>query len=119
MKSVFADHVELNENDKNAKGKTPASGVLCPPEFDDLARKFVQTIRENLSDNEVRALAADKVACPVLVVRREVYAFMCISRDTIRLTICPASARNGVGPGKLQRGWLTYGLCLGGTDFCV
>jgi nucleolar protein 9 len=38
------------------------------PEFLKLARQFVQQLREDLNANEVRALAANKVASPVLQV---------------------------------------------------
>lgn len=34
-----------------------------------MARRIVQAVKENMDGNEVRALAADQVGCPVLVVR--------------------------------------------------
>lgn len=39
-----------------------------PAEFQEMARRFVQTLREQLGANEVRALAASQVASPVLQV---------------------------------------------------
>lgn len=63
MKSVFAE-----ENDGDAKGKEVPNKVPYPPEFDEMARRIVTTMKDTLGPNEVRALAADKAACPVLVV---------------------------------------------------
>jgi nucleolar protein 9 len=59
FKSIFADEPD--------KGKTSAED-RHPPEFRDAARKFVIMLRTNLDVNEVRSLAANKVACPVLQV---------------------------------------------------
>ena len=42
--------------------------VEVPPEFDNMARKFIRKLRSELSANEIRAMAADKVACPNLSV---------------------------------------------------
>jgi nucleolar protein 9 len=53
------------------KGKASAEERQpYPLEFRDVARKFVTMLRTNLDANEVRSLAANKVACPVLQVRR-------------------------------------------------
>ncbi|KAK1229483.1 Nucleolar protein 9 [Marasmius sp. AFHP31] len=53
----------------NSKGKSSAARLTrTPPEFADMARKFVNTIRETLGGNEVRALAASDVAGPCLTV---------------------------------------------------
>jgi nucleolar protein 9 len=57
MKSLFTD--------EKGKGKETLSASI-PPEFRLLARRFVETIRAELGENEVRALAANKVASPVL-----------------------------------------------------
>ena len=59
MKSVFLDAVRTTEG-------TPSHSN---PEFTKMARKFVEKIREDLNANEVRALAANQVASPVLKVR--------------------------------------------------
>ncbi|KAG0698851.1 armadillo-type protein [Suillus ampliporus] len=56
MKSVFADNKSQHVN----------SNRSVPKEFHDAAVRFVHTIKSELSDNEVRALAADKVASPLL-----------------------------------------------------
>ena len=61
MKSVFASRGD--SQDSNAARKTHAF-----PEFSKLARRFVQQLRKDLDENEVRALAANKVASPVLQV---------------------------------------------------
>lgn len=42
--------------------------LLVPSSFQDAAGRFVDALREALDANEVRALAADKVANPVLQV---------------------------------------------------
>ena len=60
MKSIFGDGPD--------KGKATAEG-RHPPEFREVARKYVTMLRMNLDGNEVRSLAANKVACPVLQVQ--------------------------------------------------
>ncbi|RDB20532.1 Nucleolar protein 9 [Hypsizygus marmoreus] len=65
MKSVFTD--------EKGKGKeVPLKST--PPEFRELARRFVEILRADLGENEVRALAANKVACPGLQMLLEVEA---------------------------------------------
>ncbi|KAK7696593.1 hypothetical protein QCA50_001251 [Cerrena zonata] len=64
LKSVFT-------NDSDA----PVSRVpFTPKELLPLAPRFVRAIRENLSENEIRALAANQVASPVLQMLLEVEA---------------------------------------------
>jgi nucleolar protein 9 len=58
MKSVF---------EQDSKSSVPRN-VLVPPEFGHMSRKFVLVLRDGLDENEVRALAANKVASPVLQV---------------------------------------------------
>lgn len=59
MKSVFTD----------GKGKSKESaGRIALPEFRQIARRFVEVLRGQLGENEVRALAANKVASPCLQV---------------------------------------------------
>ncbi|TFK35011.1 armadillo-type protein [Crucibulum laeve] len=65
MKSVF--------DDDKGKGKE-APTKSTPPEFCKMARRFVEVLREQLGDNEVRALAASKVASPSLQMMLEVEA---------------------------------------------
>ncbi|KAG6896752.1 hypothetical protein C0992_006327 [Termitomyces sp. T32_za158] len=57
MRSVFTD--------EKGKGKEMASQSR-PAEFKDLTRRIVNTLRTELGANEVRALAANKVASPGL-----------------------------------------------------
>jgi nucleolar protein 9 len=57
MKSVFAQ-----------ENKEPTSRST-PDEFKHTVGRFVKVLRDELSGNEVRALAVDKVASPVLQVR--------------------------------------------------
>lgn len=59
MKSVFTDE----------KGKGKETLRNAPPEFSKMARRLVQVVRDELDDNETRAMAANKVACPGLQVR--------------------------------------------------
>lgn len=59
MKSVFAgiiSHHHVN------------STQLVPKEFHDATLKFVTVLKSELDDNEVRALASNKVASPLLQV---------------------------------------------------
>ncbi|KAI0299719.1 ARM repeat-containing protein [Multifurca ochricompacta] len=65
LKSIFSDNAE--------KGKASAEGVQ-PPEFHEVAKRFVTTLRAALDANEVRSLAANKVACPVLKMAIEIEA---------------------------------------------
>lgn len=59
MKSVFS----------NDKGKeTPAFSGSVPSSFCDAANQFLRILKDGLDANEVRALAANKVASPVLQV---------------------------------------------------
>lgn len=57
MKNVFAGN-------KSKESETPN----VPKQFREAAASFVHILRKNLSENEIRALAADKVASPVLQV---------------------------------------------------
>jgi len=59
MRSVF--------NDDKGKGKEVFSHQ-APALFCELARRFLETLRAELTENEVRALAANNVASPVLQV---------------------------------------------------
>ena len=61
MKSVFASR----GNSQNGRSTLETHTV---PEFSELARRFVQQSRKDLNANEVRAMAASKVASPVLQV---------------------------------------------------
>ncbi|KAG9219045.1 hypothetical protein CCMSSC00406_0001455 [Pleurotus cornucopiae] len=68
LKSVFSD---TDINSSNSSG-TKQKGA--PKEFLAIARRFVETLSGELSDNEVRALAANKVASPVLQMLLEIEA---------------------------------------------
>ncbi|KAG5645777.1 hypothetical protein DXG03_005314 [Asterophora parasitica] len=72
MKSVFAD--------EKGKGKE-AAPKSTPPEFRKLARRFVEALRAELGENEVRALAANKVASPGLQLLLEVEADQGMAND--------------------------------------
>lgn len=61
MKSVFVDEEgtgKENENDSEA----------VPPCFSQMTRRIIELFKSQISDNEVRAMAASKVACPGLQV---------------------------------------------------
>lgn len=51
------------------KGKGVLRIADLPPQFQVLARQFVECVRSELNENEIRALAANKVASPSLQVR--------------------------------------------------
>lgn len=57
MKNVFAGN-------KSKESETPN----VPKQFHEAAANFVHILRKNLGENEIRVLAADKVASPVLQV---------------------------------------------------
>lgn len=65
MKSVLTD-----EMGKHGKGKVPESHTKAttPKVFAEVVKKLVMAVRNDLGQNEVRALSADKVASPVLQV---------------------------------------------------
>ncbi|TFY55659.1 hypothetical protein EVG20_g9240 [Dentipellis fragilis] len=67
MKSLFNDDKEKSKADAG-------SGKAWPVEFRDAAKSFVQRLRQDLGENEVRSLAANKVASPVLQMLLEVEA---------------------------------------------
>ncbi|KAJ3849729.1 armadillo-type protein [Lentinula lateritia] len=60
-------------NDKKGKSKEMTSRQMLP-EFRTMSQRFVEAIRNELGDNEVRALAADKVASPCLLMLLNVEA---------------------------------------------
>ena len=60
MKSVFVSDEQ----------ETPMPRKAVP-ELLDMARTILLQLRKELNSNEIRALAADKVACPTLAVRIE------------------------------------------------
>ncbi|KAF5320668.1 hypothetical protein D9619_001195 [Psilocybe cf. subviscida] len=64
MKSVFADD----------KGKGKETIRNTPSEFRKMAQRFVDAVKEQIGDNETRAMAANKVACPGLQMLLEVEA---------------------------------------------
>lgn len=61
MKSVFAGDQQETHVHKGGVRQVP-------PSFSDSADQLLHVVRRKLSENEVRALAADKVASPLLQV---------------------------------------------------
>lgn len=74
MSSVFEEN--KGKGKENSTKRTPA-------EFRQLARRFVETLRKELGENEVRALAADKVASPGLQVRTSLYCNRLFTKSKI------------------------------------
>ncbi|KAF8960207.1 hypothetical protein BDZ97DRAFT_1834525 [Flammula alnicola] len=64
MKSVFEED----------KGKGKEAMRSAPAEFRQMARRLVEVVKEQLGENETRAMAANKVACPGLQMLLEVEA---------------------------------------------
>lgn len=64
MKSVF-------DEGKKGKGKETLPKFSIP-EFEAMSRLIIERIRTELDDQSVRALGADKVACPTLKVKLSV-----------------------------------------------
>ncbi|KDQ64985.1 hypothetical protein JAAARDRAFT_28650 [Jaapia argillacea MUCL 33604] len=69
MKSLFVPDGEKESNQNQRK-------VNTPKEFAEAAGKIVMTINNELGENEVRALGADKVASPVLQILLEIESKM-------------------------------------------
>ena len=59
MKSIFQG---------KGKGKESSSWSRAPPEFSAMARRFIEGVQQKFGENEVRAMAADRVASPGLQV---------------------------------------------------
>lgn len=59
MKSVF-------EKDK---GREPVRQLQAPLEFHQMTKQFLEVLKSGLDENEIRAMAASKVASPGLKVR--------------------------------------------------
>ena len=64
MKSVFDNDTR---GDGKGKGKEKESEGV-PPDFSQMARRIIEVFKSQISENEVRAMAASKVACPGLQV---------------------------------------------------
>lgn len=62
LKSIFDDASE--------KGKASNEGIR-PAAFREIAKKYVTMLRTALDGNEIRSLAANRVACPVLQVQHD------------------------------------------------
>lgn len=76
MKSVFS-----NDNEKGKGKSIPLKSA--PSEFTKMARRFVQVLRDQLGENEVRAMAASKVAGPGLQVRCYFVGFVKFGFDSV------------------------------------
>ncbi|KAJ3964852.1 armadillo-type protein, partial [Lentinula raphanica] len=65
-----------HKDKKDINKDSPARGEIIEmvPEFREMSREIVRSIRNELGDNEVRALAVDQVACPCLLMLLNVEA---------------------------------------------
>ncbi|PPR04002.1 hypothetical protein CVT24_010495 [Panaeolus cyanescens] len=73
MKSLF--------DEEKGKGKQPVSRSV-PAEFRQMSRRLVEVVREQSSENEIRAMAANQVASPGLQVLLEVEADLDMSYES-------------------------------------
>ena len=84
MKSVFVDDTR---GDVKGKGKEKESEGF-PPDFSEMARRVIEVFKSQISENEVRAMAASKVACPGLqvcvVFTRYISHELMLSPDIVR-----------------------------------
>ena len=106
LKSIFGDELDQGQNQTKKEGRQP-------PAFHEVARKYVTMLRTTLGANEIRSLAASKVACPVLQVRRYLVRgsrFMIYLIDGIR---------NRGRPKSLGRTRLSHGPRFGRLDIRV
>jgi hypothetical protein len=106
LKSVFGDELDQGQNQTKKE-------VGQPPAFHEVARKYVTTLRTTLDANEIRSLAASKVACPVLQVR---YYLIRASRFIMYLI---DGIRDRGGPMSLGRTRLPHGPRFGRLDIRV
>jgi nucleolar protein 9 len=65
MKSIFVNDTGGDVKGKG-KGKEKESEDL--PDFSQMARRIIEVFKSQISENEVRAMAASNVACPGLQV---------------------------------------------------
>ena len=105
LKSIFGD------NSDQAQSET--SKRAWPPAFHAVAGRYVAMLRTTLDANEVRSLAGNKVACPVLQVRRNLICPALFTEYSIDGTRDRGRSRS------LGRTRLPHGPCLGRLDICV
>lgn len=95
MKSVF---------EEKGKGKADSQKAV-PPQFTEMARRFVEHLRSSLDENETRVTGANSVAGPCLKVRYTYYSVRWHYSST-----CRSSWKS-----KLSKGWATS-LALSWTE---
>ena len=66
MKSVFDNDTKGDVKGKGKEKEKESDGV--PPDFSQMASRIIEVFKSQISENEVRAMAASKVACPGLQV---------------------------------------------------
>jgi hypothetical protein len=106
LKSIFGDVLDQGQNQTKNKARQP-------PSFHEVARKCVTVLRTTLDANEIRSLAASKVACPVLQVR---YYLVRGSRFIMYLI---DGIRDRGRPRSLGQARLPHGPCFGRLDIRV
>jgi hypothetical protein len=106
LKSIFGNELDHGQSQTEKE-------VRQPPAFHEVARKYVTMLRTTLDGNEIRSLAASKVACPVLQVR---YYLVRGSRFIIYLI---DGIRDRGRPRSLGRTRLPHGPSFGRLDIRV
>ncbi|KLO15785.1 ARM repeat-containing protein [Schizopora paradoxa] len=76
LKSVFTETTD------SSPGDAGNSQTSVPKEFTDMSESFIRTVKDSMTANEVRALAADNVGCPVLVLLLEIEAAQGSANDS-------------------------------------
>jgi len=104
LKSIFGKAPDKAEASK--EGGLPAS-------FREVARRYVTMLRTTLDANEVRSLAANKVACPVLQVRPD------LIRQSLFISCIVDGDRDRSGSWSLGRTRVSHGPCPGRLDLLV
>jgi hypothetical protein len=83
MQSVFDEGTKRQQHRK--ENETISKNPI--PEFEAMSRHIIETIKNELDDNEVRAMAADKVACPTLKVE-SLFFLSFDTRSHVRYSYC-------------------------------
>jgi hypothetical protein len=100
LKSIFGD--------KSGQGQGQTSkGCQQPPAFHEVSRRYVMMLRTTLDANEVRSLAGNKVASPVLQVWRDLFVFSLFMGYSLDGTRDRGRSRS------IGRTRLPYGSCFG------
>ena len=106
LKSIFGSELDQGQNRFKKEARQP-------PAFHEVAAKYVLMLRTTLDANEIRSLAASKVACPVLQVR-----YYLVRGSQFIIYLIDAIRDRGL-PKSLGRTRLPHGPCFGRLDIRV